>query len=163
LPIIRKRWSKKGKRPIAPVQNKYQWLYVYTYACPLSGETSWLLLPTVNIDLFSISLAAFKKEVDPDNKKIIILLLDQAGFHISQKVTIPEGVIFLPLPAHTPELQPVENIWPYLKESVADESFPNLDALEERLVQRAKYIIDHPETIQGKIAFHWILDVFKQR
>ena len=47
-PILRKIWSKKGNRPIAKVQHRYEWLYVYGFVSPKTGETLWYLIPRVN-------------------------------------------------------------------------------------------------------------------
>jgi hypothetical protein len=48
-PIVRAIWSRRGKRPQVPVRPRYQWLYVYDFVQPCSGETAWWLMPTVSI------------------------------------------------------------------------------------------------------------------
>jgi transposase len=45
-----------------------------------------------------------------------VLLLDQAGWHITKKLAIPDNMTLLPLPARSPELNPVENVWQYMRE-----------------------------------------------
>jgi hypothetical protein len=50
-PIIRKVWSKRGHRPIAPVHHRYQWLYLYAFVCPHSGLTQWFILQGVTASL----------------------------------------------------------------------------------------------------------------
>jgi transposase len=47
-PILRKVWSQKGERPIATVNHRYEWLYVYGFVKPATGETLWYLIPRVN-------------------------------------------------------------------------------------------------------------------
>lgn len=47
-PILRKVWAIIGSRPIAVVQHRYQWLYVYGFVKPKTGETLWYLIPRVN-------------------------------------------------------------------------------------------------------------------
>jgi len=78
-PVLRRVWAQKGCRPIVRVQQRYEWLYVYGFADPASGRTEWLLLPMVNIDVFSIALAHFARAVSAGKSKQIILVLDQAG------------------------------------------------------------------------------------
>jgi transposase len=43
--------------------------------------------------------------------------VDQAGWHGSKELVIPENVVVLPLPPYSPELNPIERIWLYFKES----------------------------------------------
>lgn len=109
----------------------------------------------------SIALKLFAKQVNPDGGKIIILLIDQAGFHMSEKVEKPDGIIFMPLPPHTPELQPVEPVWPLLKEAVANETFDSLDDLENRMAQRCRWLIANPDTVKGASGFGWIINASK--
>lgn len=71
-PALRRVWARKGQRPIARIQHRYQWLYVYGFVCPESGKTHWLLLPTVSIEVFAIALAHFARAVGagPDRRII---------------------------------------------------------------------------------------------
>ena len=68
---------------------------------------------------------------------------------------LPPQVELFPLPPNTPELQPVESAWPQLREVVANEAFAGLEPLMDRLAERCRTFMDHPETIQGQLAFDW--------
>jgi len=57
-PILRRVWAPKGATVKAPVAQRYEWMYVFAFVHPQSGQTSWLLLPTVSVEVFS--LAAFR-------------------------------------------------------------------------------------------------------
>jgi len=52
-----------GKRPVALFKRGYKWTYLYGFVRPESGEVYWLILPTVNVELFSMALREFAKEV----------------------------------------------------------------------------------------------------
>ena len=78
-PIIRRVWARRGHRPIIRVQHRYEWLYVYGFVHPESGESQWLLLPSVNIEVFSIALAHFAQAVGAGPDRHVILVLDRAG------------------------------------------------------------------------------------
>jgi len=54
-PIIRKAWGPVGQRPIVGVHQRYEWTYLYAFARPKSGEVHWLILPTVNAEVFSLT------------------------------------------------------------------------------------------------------------
>jgi len=106
-------WAKTGSRPRAVRQTKYEWLYVVGAVCPQSGESVGLLSPSINSDVVNLFIKQFAKEVSPDVH--VLLVWDQAGFHTSKKLKIPESMTILPLPPYSPELNPVENLWHYLR------------------------------------------------
>ena len=130
-PIIRRVWRKKGQRPIISVQHRYKWTYVYGFVCPQSGHTFWLLLPTVAAYIWSAVLAEFAAATGAGPKKRIVLVIDQAGWHVSDEVVIPEGLQIVYLPPYSPELQPAEHLWSLSDEALVNEHFDDLDGLIE--------------------------------
>lgn len=154
-PTIRRRWALKGQRPMAPSDTRYKWLYAYAFVHPTDGRSSWFLFPTVNGTLMSIALREFINDVDPAHKRIIVLIVDQAGFHTTPNIVVPENVVIRFLPSHTPELQPVESVWPLLREAMHNRSFVELDDLQEVLVQRCNYLLEHPEVVHAHTGFSW--------
>ena len=78
--------------PLAHVHWRYQWLWLYGFVHPESGETYFWILPRANITLFNQVLADFAREFQAGKNKQIILTLDQAGWHTSEQVQIPEGI-----------------------------------------------------------------------
>ena len=102
-PLLRRVWAKKGTRVRAVVRPRYQGMHLYGLVQPQSGKTSWLLMPTVKTEAFSLALAAFAQEQGIGPNKRIALLMDQAGWHKSAERRVPEGLHLLVLPAHWPE------------------------------------------------------------
>src|SRR5262249_53570895 len=102
-----------------------------------------------------LALAEWARWVDPEDRKRLVLVVDGAGWHTSGKLTLPGQVELFPLPANTPELQPGESAWPLLRGVVANEAFSSLDRVLERLAERCKRFMEHPETIQGVVAHDW--------
>ena len=78
-PILRRVWAKKGSRVRAVVRPRSQWMDLYGFVQPESGETCWLLMPTGNVPAFSLALSAFAQEQGVGPNKHLLLLLDQAG------------------------------------------------------------------------------------
>ncbi len=78
-PVIRRVWAPKGQRPVARVRRRYEWLYLYAFVRPSTGEVRWLILPTVNVEVFSLALSQFAKEVGASKERRLLLVLDQAG------------------------------------------------------------------------------------
>jgi len=84
-----------GKRPVARFKRGYKWTYLYAFVRPESGEVYWLILPTVNVELFSMALNEFAKEVGAGEHKRVLLVVDRAGWHTGKEVEIPEGIQLL--------------------------------------------------------------------
>lgn len=131
----------------------------YAFVHPKSGETYWWILPYVNTELFSQVLADFAREFKLGAKKQIILAVDRAGWHISHDLEIPEGLHLRFLPSHSPELQPAERLWTMVDEPIANQSFENLNDLEEVLFHRCKTLLQQQDLIQGLTGFHWWINI----
>lgn len=154
-PIVRRVWVFNGQRPTVVVQHRYQWLYVYAFVHPASGRTQWLLLPTVNTDIFTLALQHFAQAVGASKQKQILLVLDRAGWHTSKTLTVPEGLHLLFLPPYSPELQPAEHLWPLSNEPLVNRHFHDLDELEDVQAQRCVFLQDSPDLIRSHTSFHW--------
>jgi transposase len=154
-PIIRKVWSPKGERPIVKVHQRYEWSYLYSFVRPSTGEVHWLILPTVNVEVFSLALEHFAREVRAGKRKRILLVLDQAGWHTGKELRVPEGIHLEFLPASSPELQPAERVWPLSNEGVANRHFEQIEDLEEALIERCVALGDQPEVIRSYTCYHW--------
>jgi hypothetical protein len=154
-PILRRVWARKGSRVRAVVRPRYQWIYLYGFVEPESGKTSWLLMPTVNTRAFSLALSAFAQEQEVGPSKHLLLVMDQAGWHRSRDLVVPEGLHLLFLPSHSPELQPAERLWPLSNEPLANRTFVSLDELEQIQAERCRWLQAHPLVIRGRTSFHW--------
>ena len=155
LPVLRRVWAPRGSRPTAPVQRRFQWLYVYGFVRPRTGQTWWCLLPTVRTDAFALALAAFARDEGIDAAHRAVLVLDQAGWHRAADLVIPAGIDLVFLPAASPELQPAERLWPAVNEAVANRAFTDLDALEEALVARCRRLRQGRPAIRALTHYHW--------
>jgi hypothetical protein len=101
------------------------------------------------------ALAEFARWADPSGEKLLVVLVDNAGWHIAKRLTIPPGVVLHRLPPCTPELQPAEPLWPLVGEALANRGFADLDAMEPVLIERCRWLIDHPESVRGAVGFGW--------
>lgn len=154
-PVLRDVWVPEGEQPIANVNWRFQWLWLYGFVHPESGETYWWILPQVNINLFNRVLADFAQHFGVGKNKRIVLAMDQAGWHTSEQVKVPEGIHLELMPSHSPELQPAERLWPLTNEAIANKLFPNLDELEEVLFQRCQILLKQQDLIRRLTCFHW--------
>jgi hypothetical protein len=154
-PIARRARAVRGRRPTADGRARYQWLYVYGFAHPASGRNLELILPTANTDRMGLALGEFARWADPAGEKLLVVLVDNAGWHVAKRLAVPPNVVLHRLPPCTPELQPVEPLWPLVREVVANRGFDDLGAMEPVLVERCRWLIDHPEVVRGAVGFQW--------
>ena len=152
-PILRRVWAPRGKRPIALGHHRYKWLYVTAFVQPLSGETVWYLSTGISKAFFAALLAAFAQESGAGRERIIVLVLDNAGWHTEPNLPVPDGIRLVYLPRHTPELQPAEHLWPVLDEPVVNTYFATLADLEAVIARRC-VALDSQDLRTGT-SCHW--------
>jgi transposase len=140
---------------VARFRRRYEWLYLYGFVRPESGEVRWRILPRVDAKAFSLALSHFAKEVGAGKDKRIHLVLDQADWHTGKEVEIPEGIRLEFLPARSPGLQSAERLWPLANEAVANRLFEDLDELEGVLVERCVALLEQTDLIRSHTLYHW--------
>lgn len=136
-------------------RTRYQWLYLYGFVRPKTGNTFGVLQPRVKAERMSEALAAFAAHADPDGKKVLVVLVDNAGWHKAKALVVPPNVVLHFLPPCTPELQPAEPLWPLVREAVANRSLGRIDRLRNIVRERVSYLAAHPDEVQPRVGFHW--------
>jgi transposase len=154
-PISRRVWALQGQRPGSCGRTRYQWLYVYGFVRPKTGSSLCVLLPRVKAERMGEALAAFATHADPRGEKVLVVLVDNAGWHVAKRLVVPPNVVLHYLPPCTPELQPAEPFWPRVREAVANRSIGRIDRLRAILRGRLEYLAEHPEIVQPVIGFRW--------
>jgi hypothetical protein len=154
-PIARRVWAVKGRRPTASGRTKYEWLYVYGFVHPATGRNLELILPAANTDWMELALAEFARWADPAGTKLLVVLVDNAGWHVAKRLARPPNVVLHRLPPCTPELQPAEPLWPLVREVVANRGYEALGEMEPDLVDRCRWLIAQPEVVRGAVGFAW--------
>ena len=77
-----------------------------------------------------------------------VVLMDRAGWHTTGKLDIPKNMTIILLPSKSPELNPVENIWQYMRANwLSNRVFETYDAIVDAACQAWNNLIDQPETI----------------
>lgn len=158
-PITRRVWGLKGCRPGSCGRTKYEWLYVYGFVRPTTGELFAPTVSRVNAERMTDALGAFAAHADPGRKKILVVIVDNAGWHRAHALVVPPNVRLHFLPPCTPELQPAEHLWPLVREAVANDTFDDLPALRRRVVRRCRWLADERTTVQRATGFHWAVNL----
>ncbi len=108
------RWWVRGERPPGLADKRFESASIFAAVRPSTGEDFALVLPRVSAKAMSTFLAEFAKTTPDDTHAVMVL--DGAGWHDPRALKVPEGVTLVPLPPYSPELNPVERVWLYLRE-----------------------------------------------
>lgn len=154
-PILGRVWAPRNRRPTVRVQHRYQWLYVYAFACPESGTSQYWLVPEVNTTAFELVLGAFARSVGAGADRHILLVLDGAGWHTAGTLSVPAGIELVVLPPYSPELQPAERLWALTDAGLKNRHFETLAALEATLATQCQKLEAAPELVRAHTLFHW--------
>jgi transposase len=162
-PILHKVWSLGNQRPLAPVQHRYDWRYLVGFVHPTSGRTHFHLATSVSVPLFEAELAAFAQAVGASHTKQIVLVLDRAGWHSTQRLRVPDHLHLLFLPPYSPELQPAEHLWPLTNTALLNRHFASIEELEDALAERCVALQAHRALVRSTTLFHWWPQRLRQR
>ena len=106
-------WARRGSRPRAPRDRRYTWAWLFGAVCPERGVGAAVVLPHVDVEAMNIHLAEIGRRVAEGAHAVLVL--DGAGWHTSPRLRVPGNISLLPLPRYAPELNPVENLWEFLR------------------------------------------------
>ncbi len=113
----------RGVKPIVKFKQVFKNTYLYSSFSPLNGDS----FEGVSLKIFETYLTAFSK-YKPDEYKIVII--DNAGFHATANMNIPENIL-INISPYSPELNPAEKIWGFLKSKFKNKVFDSLDKVKE--------------------------------
>jgi putative transposase len=146
-------WCRKGSRPTVPCQHIREYRYAYGAAEPQTGQSFFLVLPYCNTECMNVFLQKLSEGFPTD---YILLVLDGASWHRSKGLQIPENIELFFLPPATPEMNPVEQLWAWLRlHGFRNEIFPSLDKVVDRLCTTICSL--SPEIVRSITYRSWIL------
>jgi len=154
-PIRRQVWAPTGQPLTCPVHPRYEWLYVYAFVCPETGESRFWLMPTLNKDAYQRVMVAFARSVDASAQHHVLVVEDGGGFHVPAPQGHPLGIETIRLPAYSPELQPAERLWRLTDATVANRWFASLDDLWNALYEQCAWLETQADTLTQQTLFHW--------
>ena len=143
---ITRRWARRGTRPRAPKDQRTKSAYIFGAICPARGTAAALVLPKCNTQAMQWHLEEISSQVSPGAHAVLIL--DRAGWHGSAKLAIPANITLLPLPPRAPELNPVENVWQFLRENwLSNKIFSSYDQIVDLSCEAWNNLVEQPWTI----------------
>jgi putative transposase len=152
------RWWLKGQRPPGICDRRYDWAYLFAAVRPGTGDDFALVLPEVSTAAMQTFLDGFAATLAADVHAIIVL--DQAGWHGAKGLRIPDSITLVPLPPYSPELNPVERIWLYLRERFLSlRVLDDYHAIVDACCQAWNMLAAEPGRIISLCNYPWITKV----
>ena len=148
-------WALKGTRPAAIRDQRHDFAYIFGAVCPARDLGVGLVMPEVSSEAMNHHLAAIAKAVQPGAHAVITL--DGAGWHqTGRRLRLPENISLLPLPPYSPELNPVENIWQFLRQNyLAHRIFDTYDDIVEACCNAWNTLRDIPGKFRSIATRNW--------
>jgi len=123
-------WAPTGSRPRVVKQTRYDWVHVLGAVCPQTGKTAGLISPHLNTQAVNAFFDQMAQEIADDVH--VVMIWDGAGFHRGKDLKVPANITLITLPPYSPELNPVENLWHYLRDHHwANRAYDDHDALHQ--------------------------------
>jgi len=142
-----------GVRPVAKIQCVYENYYIYGATEIANGENFFLEFPGMHTECFQCFIEKLSEEF-PNSMNVLIA--DNAGIHKADRLTIPENIRLVFLPAYSPELNPVERFWQHIKKYTKGKIFSDLNEMKDYVADILKGISE--KTVASIVGYPYILN-----
>lgn len=143
-----------GERVAIPKQMEFDWGYLWAEIDVLAGEVNVWFLPEMNGSTLSRIVAKMPEKWGNN----VALVWDNAGAHKSAAKRLPDGISVIPLPAYSPELNPVERFFQELRRRIANRIFSSLEELEDALSEALQEYFQDRKKVKELCAYPWIIE-----
>ncbi len=151
-----RRWARTGTRPRQVADLRTGCAYLYGAICPERGTGAAMVMQRADTQGMQLHLDEISANIAPGAHAILIL--DQAGWHTTGKLSIPGNITLLPLPPRSPELNPAENIWEYLRQRwLSNRIFKTYDDILDAVCDAWNRLIADPARITSIGTRSWAL------
>ena len=142
-------WAERGSRPRVPRDQRYSWAYIFGAVCPDRGVGAALVLPHANIQAMNLHLREISTRVAAGAHGV--LTVDGAGWHKpGGGLRVPDNISLLALPPYSPELNPVENVWQFLRQNfLSNRVFATYDAILDACCEAWNKLLAVPDQIRS--------------
>lgn len=148
----------RGVKPIVKVQWPRRAFWLYGVVEPASGWHFCQEYPHLDSENFQKFLDALSPELGSD---MALMQMDQASAHQALELSWPENIIPIFQPSHSPQLNPIERLWQFIKRQFKGENFSNLDQLRQRVQHELAQLSS--EVISSLTSYDFILEaLFRQ-
>ena len=147
-------WAEKGTRPRHIKDQRFSYGYIFGAVCPARDIGAAIVTPLANTDAMNTHLLEISFHIQTGHHGILIV--DGAGWHKSDHLVVPKNLTLIKLPPYSPELNPVENIWQYLKNNFLNNIiFENYNAIVDACCLAWNNLINETGRIKSITSREW--------
>lgn len=145
---IVRQWARRGTQPRQSADQRYDNAWLFGAICPARGEAAGLALPFTGTASMQLHIKEISRCVARGAHAVV--LLDRAGWHTTRKLKMPRNVSLIFLPSRAPELNPVENIWQFLRANwLSNTVFDGIEHIIDAACSAWNNLADLLETIRS--------------
>ena len=149
-------WCPVGVRPVVPAQRVREYVYAFGAVDPVNGDDYFIIAPKCNTVWTNEFLKVLSNEFKDD---YIVLCWDRASWHTTSKLEVPDNIVLFNLPAYTPEMNPVEQVWKEVRsDGFKNSLFNSLADVVDKLSQKLKSLTN--DMIKSICGRNWIVSMF---
>ena len=143
-----RQWARRGTRPLQPADQRYESAYLFGAICPARGVGAGLAMPFADTEAMQAHIDEIALHVAKDAHAVLIM--DRAGWHTTSNLVWPKNITPILLPSRAPELNPVENIWQFMRANwLSNRVFETYDAVVDAACEAWNKLIAKPQTIMS--------------
>lgn len=148
-------WAAIGSRPVMVRDNRHTSAYLFGAICPDRTVGAAIIMPWVNAEAMSEHLQEISRHVAPGAHAALIC--DGAGWHqTGGRLRVPANITLVPLPPYSPELNPMENVWRYLRENkLCARIWDSYEAILDACTAAWHFLVNDPERIRSIGTREW--------
>ena len=148
-------WAEKGSRPRAVRQQQFQYAYLFGAICPATGATEAIVTPYVNKEAMRQHLQQISQATPTGRHAVVIM--DGAGWHTDDTAFAFDNITLVRLPAYSPELNPVEQIWQWLRQNeLANKCFEGYEDIVNSCCDAWNSFVSNSERVKGMCMREWM-------
>ena len=135
--------------------NRHVSTYIFGAICPERGVGAAMIMPYANAEAMNAHLKEISAEVAPGAHAVLVC--DGAGWHQrGEKLIVPRNITLLSLPAYSPELNPMEKVWDYLRQNkLCALVWNTYEEILDACQSAWRFLIDDPDRIRSIGTRQW--------
>ena len=148
-------WAPVGSRPPMVRDNRHDSVYLFGAICHARGVGAAIIMPVANAEAMNEHLKEIDTQISPGAHAVLVC--DGAGWHQrGGRLEVPENMTLLSLPPYSPELNPMENVWDYLRgNKLSHRVWDTYEAIVDACASAWRFLTDDPGRIRTIAYRHW--------